>query len=158
MAYDRKERPLRRVSVHPKLDARELFRRIAFNALISNLDDHPRNHAVIAMDNDRRLSPAYDLTPSAAVSLERRVLPDRIFPIQRFLDRMGPCRRARSLECSARGNRWDRPFLMNSTELAETHRIWVAPKHGRRGPMAQWRAVTASPSAGAFLGHVPSAI
>ena len=45
-----------------------------FNALISNRDDHPRNHAVIAMSQDWELSPAYDLTPSIVVSLERRDL------------------------------------------------------------------------------------
>jgi serine/threonine-protein kinase HipA len=45
-----------------------------FNALISNTDDHPRNHAVIAMDQEFRLAPAYDLTPFTPVSLERRDL------------------------------------------------------------------------------------
>jgi serine/threonine-protein kinase HipA len=65
---------LRRISSQPKIDAPELFRRMAFNALISNLDDHPRNHAVIAVDQEWRLSPAYDLTPTTAVSLERRDL------------------------------------------------------------------------------------
>jgi serine/threonine-protein kinase HipA len=43
-------------------------------ALISNTDDHPRNYAVIAMDNDWKLSPAYDLTPAMPISLERRDL------------------------------------------------------------------------------------
>lgn len=65
---------LRRISAQPRIDAPELFRRMAFNALISNLDDHPRNHAVIAMDQEWRLSPAYDLTPTTPVSLERRDL------------------------------------------------------------------------------------
>jgi len=65
---------LRRISAQPGIDAPELFRRMAFNALISNLDDHPRNHAVIAADHEWRLSPAYDLTPTTAVSLERRDL------------------------------------------------------------------------------------
>jgi len=65
---------LRRISSHPKLDAPELFRRMIFNALISNTDDHPRNHAVIAMDQEFRLAPAYDLTPFTPVSLERRDL------------------------------------------------------------------------------------
>jgi serine/threonine-protein kinase HipA len=65
---------LRRISSQPKTDAPELFRRMAFNALISNLDDHPRNHAVIAADQEWRLSPAYDLTPTTAVSLVRRDL------------------------------------------------------------------------------------
>ncbi|MDZ7839197.1 MAG: HipA domain-containing protein [Gammaproteobacteria bacterium] len=65
---------LRRVSANPKEDAAELFRRMVFNALISNIDDHPRNHAVIAKERQWKLSPAYDLTPSMPVSLERRDL------------------------------------------------------------------------------------
>jgi serine/threonine-protein kinase HipA len=65
---------LRRIVAEPKKDARELFRRMGFNALISNLDDHPRNHAFIAKNEDWRLSPAYDLTPSPVVSRERRDL------------------------------------------------------------------------------------
>ncbi len=65
---------LRRVVKDAKSDARELFRRICFNALISNLDDHPRNHAIIAKEKHWRLSPAYDLTPSVPVSTERRDL------------------------------------------------------------------------------------
>ena len=65
---------LRRVVAEPKKDARELFRRMCFNALISNIDDHPRNHAVIAKDKDWKLSPAYDLTPAPAIAQERRDL------------------------------------------------------------------------------------
>jgi len=65
---------LRRVSEDPKRDANELFRRMCFNGLISNTDDHPRNHAMIAKGVPWRLSPAYDLTPSPAVSIERRDL------------------------------------------------------------------------------------
>lgn len=65
---------LRRISADPKADAAELFRRMCFNALISNNDDHPRNHAVIALENDWRLSPAYDLVPAMPISLERRDL------------------------------------------------------------------------------------
>jgi serine/threonine-protein kinase HipA len=65
---------LRRISARPKDDAPELFKRMCFNALISNSDDHPRNHAVIAMDSDWRLSPAYDLIPAPQISIERRDL------------------------------------------------------------------------------------
>ena len=65
---------LRRISGRPKEDAAELFRRMVFNALISNTDDHPRNHAVIAKNKEWRLSPAYDLTPSMPISVERRDL------------------------------------------------------------------------------------
>ena len=47
---------------------------MCFNAAVSNLDDHPRNHAVLAKGRQWRLSPAYDLTPSPVVALERRDL------------------------------------------------------------------------------------
>jgi serine/threonine-protein kinase HipA len=65
---------LRRISAEPKRDAAELFRRMCFNALITNRDDHPRNHAFVAMDRDWRLSPAYDLTPQSPPSQEKRDL------------------------------------------------------------------------------------
>ena len=65
---------IRRVSSSPEEDLRELFGRICFNAAASNLDDHPRNHAILASGRQWRLSPAYDLTPSPVVALERRDL------------------------------------------------------------------------------------
>lgn len=65
---------LRRIVEEPKKDAKELFRRVCFNALISNIDDHPRNHAIIAKEKSWKLSPAYDLTPSMPVSQEHRDL------------------------------------------------------------------------------------
>jgi serine/threonine-protein kinase HipA len=65
---------LRQRCSRPVHDAQELFRRMCFNALISNMDDHPRNHAVIAFADGWSLSPAYDLTPSTPVSIERRDL------------------------------------------------------------------------------------
>jgi len=55
-------------------DLAELYRRVCFNALISNTDDHPRNHAVIARQRDWSLSPAYDLTPNPMIAQERRDL------------------------------------------------------------------------------------
>lgn len=65
---------LRRIVADARRDARELFRRVCFNALISNIDDHPRNHAVIAKEKNWKLSPAYDLTPTPMVAQERRDL------------------------------------------------------------------------------------
>lgn len=65
---------LRRASAEAVTDAQELFRRMCFNALISNNDDHPRNHALLAKGIDWRLSPAYDLTPAPQISQERRDL------------------------------------------------------------------------------------
>lgn len=65
---------IRRIAEVPNRDAPELFRRMVFNALISNTDDHPRNHALIAPGRGWHLSPAYDLTPSTPVSLDHRDL------------------------------------------------------------------------------------
>jgi serine/threonine-protein kinase HipA len=62
---------LKRWVQEPDADMRELFSRMVFNALISNIDDHPRNHALIAAGEDWSLSPAYDLTPAPQASTER---------------------------------------------------------------------------------------
>jgi len=43
---------------------RELFRRMVFNMLCSNMDDHPRNHAFFVERNRIELTPAYDIVPS----------------------------------------------------------------------------------------------
>ena len=42
--------------------------------LLTNNDDHPRNHALLRRPKGWRLSPAYDLVPAPVVSLERRDL------------------------------------------------------------------------------------
>lgn len=65
---------IRRTSANPKIDLKELFGRMCFNALISNLDDHPRNHAILAKDTNWRLSPAYDLTPTVTIAKDNRNL------------------------------------------------------------------------------------
>lgn len=65
---------LRRISSRPEEDRRELYRRMVFNALISNHDDHPRNHAVIAPGRTWELSPAFDLTPGPQHAMEHRDL------------------------------------------------------------------------------------
>ncbi len=65
---------IRRVSAEPEEDLRELFARMCFNAAVSNLDDHPRNHAVLAKEHGWRLSPAFDLTPAPVIAAARRDL------------------------------------------------------------------------------------
>ncbi|WP_101674425.1 type II toxin-antitoxin system HipA family toxin [Alloalcanivorax mobilis] len=44
-------------------DGRELFRRMVFNILIGNTDDHARNHACFWDGRALELTPAYDLCP-----------------------------------------------------------------------------------------------
>lgn len=54
---------LRRIASRASLDGPQLWRRLAFNILASNFDDHLRNHAVLYDEHGWRLSPAYDLNP-----------------------------------------------------------------------------------------------
>jgi serine/threonine-protein kinase HipA len=65
---------LRRWSRNPDADRQELFRRMVFNAMVTNTDDHPRNHALLRTTVGWRLSPAYDIVPIPLVSQERRDL------------------------------------------------------------------------------------
>lgn len=65
---------LRQYGAAPKRDMHGLWRRIAFMILISNTDDHLRNHGfVYAGPEGWRLSPAYDLNP-VPVDIKPRVL------------------------------------------------------------------------------------
>ncbi|TCK84960.1 type II toxin-antitoxin system HipA family toxin [Albibacterium bauzanense] len=50
--------------VHIDDDLQQLWRRIIFNILISNTDDHLRNHGFILTNEGWRLSPAFDINPS----------------------------------------------------------------------------------------------
>jgi len=59
---------------HTTRDARELYRRMAFNVLTSNVDDHLRNHGFLWEGRSGwSLSPAYDLNPTP-VDVRPRVL------------------------------------------------------------------------------------
>ena len=56
------------------IDSNELWKRILFNVLISNTDDHLRNHGFLySGQKGWRLSPAYDLNP-VPVEIRPRVL------------------------------------------------------------------------------------
>lgn len=47
---------------------------MVFNAMVTNNDDHPRNHALLQTAAGWRLSQAYDIVPVALVSQECRDL------------------------------------------------------------------------------------
>lgn len=65
---------IRRWSTKPDADRLELFKRMVFNAMVTNNDDHPRNHAMLRTAAGWRLSPAYDIVPVPLISQERRDL------------------------------------------------------------------------------------
>jgi serine/threonine-protein kinase HipA len=72
MGYPQLARILRRIGVTQGdahlADAQELFRRMVFNILVDNTDDHEKNHALLVVNptaNGRlRLAPAYDVLPT----------------------------------------------------------------------------------------------
>src|SRR5262249_52623208 len=65
---------LRQHGAAPKADMEALWRRLVFNILISNTDDHLRNHGFLyAGQEGWRLSPAYDLNP-VPVDIKPRIL------------------------------------------------------------------------------------
>jgi len=54
---------LRQSGSSPEADCKQLWRRMAFNVLASNTDDHVRNHGFLRVTGGWTLSPAYDLNP-----------------------------------------------------------------------------------------------
>jgi serine/threonine-protein kinase HipA len=85
---------LRRVSIRPTEDVRELWRRLLFNTLITNVDDHLWNMGVLyAGEGQWRLAPAFDLNP----------FPDRVRESKTWLSQdTGPITSVRQLiEASA---------------------------------------------------------
>lgn len=57
---------VRRISATPERDCEQLFRRMVFNVIIGNTDDHARNHGFLLTDPGRasfELAPAFDISP-----------------------------------------------------------------------------------------------
>jgi serine/threonine-protein kinase HipA len=86
-------------------DLEQLFRRAVFNVLIGNRDDHLRNHGFLREITGWRLSPAFDVNPSAdkdahVLALdERETTPATMLLVQnRELFRIARDRAARILE------------------------------------------------------------
>lgn len=60
---------INRISKNPKKDKEELFKRIIFNILINNCDDHLRNHGFIYNNNCWSLAPQFDVN----ISIDKNV-------------------------------------------------------------------------------------
>jgi serine/threonine-protein kinase HipA len=69
---------LTRHGAQAKVDAQALYRRMVFNVLISNVDDHLRNHGFLWLRRTGwSLSPAFDLNPTPT-DLKARILTTNI--------------------------------------------------------------------------------
>ena len=65
---------IRQHGTQVRADLHELFRRMVFNILVTNDDDHLRNHGFLFDGTGWRLSPLYDVVPKPQVGLERRLV------------------------------------------------------------------------------------
>jgi serine/threonine-protein kinase HipA len=61
--YSDLARALDKHSASPVADVAMLFRHMAFNAAIGNVDDHLKNFWMLATSSGYRLAPAFDLVP-----------------------------------------------------------------------------------------------
>lgn len=72
-AYTEIADALRRISARPTEDVRELWRRLLFNLLITNVDDHLWNLGVLYAGNGQwKLAPAFDVNPFPDRMLESK--------------------------------------------------------------------------------------
>jgi len=111
-----------------KEDARQLYRRVVFNVLVSNVDDHLRNHGFLwSGQGGWALSPAYDLNPTP-VDVKARILTTNI-----DLDE-GTCSVELLQETAGYFGLGDRQSCTIIREVAEVTRTWqvVATEVGAR--------------------------
>jgi serine/threonine-protein kinase HipA len=83
---------LRQLGAEPRRDLTELYRRMVFNILVTNDDDHLRNHGFLFDATGWRLSPLYDVVPKPQIGRE----PSLVLGV-------GPMGRAATLENARAG-------------------------------------------------------
>ncbi len=69
-SYEDLAEQIRHRFTHPNNTLTELFRRMVFNILVSNTDDHARNHAAFWDGRLLSLTPAYDICPQLRAGRE----------------------------------------------------------------------------------------
>jgi len=131
---------LRQYGAAPKEDIPALWRRMVFNILISNTDDHLRNHGFV-YEGTRgwRLSPAYDLNP-VPVDIKPRVLTtaineedttaslDLAFQVAGYFELRDEATKIAADVARAVGN-WRREASRNGLTKTETDRMASAFDH-----------------------------
>lgn len=111
---------LRAYGAAPQVDTEELWRRMAFSILITNVDDHLRNHGFLHVDRGQwRLAPAFDVNP----------FPERARELKTWVsEEAGP-------EASIKALMSVLPYFRIGA--ARAREILAAVEHA----VAQWRAV-----------------
>jgi serine/threonine-protein kinase HipA len=132
---------LRQFGSAPKVDMHGLWRRIVFSVLISNTDDHLRNHGFLwTGPNGWRLSPAYDLNPvptdlkprvlSTAIDLDdSRASLELAFSAAPYFDLKGSEARQIAVEVGAAVSGWRKVSAALGLGVGEIDRMASAFEH-----------------------------
>lgn len=125
-----------------RTDLPQLWRRMVFTVLISNTDDHLRNHGFLyAGPGGWRLSPAYDLNPvpvdvrprvlstAIAVDLDPTASLDMAIEVAEFFDLKPDAARAIAAEVAAAVTRWRETAVNLGIARAEIDRMESAFEH-----------------------------
>ena len=132
---------IRQHGARPKQDLRALWRRMVFNVLISNTDDHLRNHGFLHVPGRGwTLSPAYDLNPTPT-DLKPRVLATAMdfndataslqlaFDVAPYFELGAATARRIAAEVAQATGGWRRAAKRFGISSAETHRLASAFEH-----------------------------
>jgi serine/threonine-protein kinase HipA len=134
-SYRRLAEQLRLFGSNPVNDARELWRRMVFNILCNNNDDHLRNHGFLWDGKGWRLSPGYDIVPFPQAGLQRDLaigvgrngreatLHNALSDVASFgLSRGEAVTIARDMQNTVKSG-WENLFKGNGFSLAEIERL-----------------------------------
>jgi serine/threonine-protein kinase HipA len=134
-SYRRLAEQLRLFGSSPVNDARELWRRMVFNILCNNNDDHLRNHGFLWDGKGWRLSPGYDIVPFPQAGLQRDLaigvgrngreatLHNALSDVASFgLSRGEAVTIARDMQNTVKSG-WENLFKGNGFSLAEIERL-----------------------------------
>lgn len=132
---------LRQHGARPRQDMHALWRRLVFNVLVSNTDDHLRNHAFLHVPGcGWTLSPAYDLNP-VPTDVAPRILRTAIHPddataslelaleVAPYFEMDDASAQATVAEIARETARWRRTAKSYGLASAETSRMAGAFEH-----------------------------
>lgn len=103
-------------------EQRELYRRMVFNAVVGNGDDHPRNHGLLRCKDGWQLSAAFDIVPL------RRYSGVLAMSVNRRADARATAENLLS-DCESFGYSWEEAVDVVRRAIAAVHDTWPAVVH-----------------------------
>ncbi|WP_300593632.1 type II toxin-antitoxin system HipA family toxin [Microbacterium sp.] len=116
------------ISAHPRQELHEMFRRIALTVLISNADDHWRNHGFLRAEHGWQLSPVFDLNPTLSRTISSRRISHSADPGQRRLSDLIAAADAFELSGAAARTITDEIISVVATWPEVADRVGISPE------------------------------